>query len=447
MSVTKTIFAFFGSDEMRHPYDTAVAGLGGTIHWFPTLEGLLADKSPSPPLAVFLDLDAIPTPWEPQLEALRAAFPDSDLIGLSETDSAASALRCIRCGFTDYLLKPVSPEEMAWTLRRALQRQVMMRRLEGPRARLVRAFTQISSSTSIWLLRLCALEFLQQTLGAEGGAWLDGEQKLICGVPRKVQTIGVQDLLPRRQGWDHGPKLRQFVAKDGTRKVYLACQDHKLGGVLLWGIPGAAGAKRLSETKLLWEHTQVCLLNLEKFEEVKQRTFIDDLTGLYNSRYLKYALTNAIVRTSQKAKHFAVLFIDVDHFKSINDKHGHLLGSAFLVAIAKAVRNCVRNIDPVFRYGGDEFVVILHDTNKEGAREIAERIRRQIERRVFVVQEQRIQTTVSVGVAVYPDHTMERDTLLRLADSAMYTVKRESRNAVHMAFPEPIAPAEPPDLR
>jgi two-component system, cell cycle response regulator len=244
--------------------------------------------------------------------------------------------------------------------------------------------------------------------------------------------------------WRRRRECEKFISPARTRVRAGVCQ----GGILLWGIGTAAGTKRITEAKMLWEHAQVCLLNLEKFEEVKQRTFIDDLTGLYNSRYLKHALTNAIVRSSQNARHFAVLFIDVDHFKSINDKHGHMVGSAFLVAIAKAVRNCVRNIDPVFRYGGDEFVVILHDTNKEGAREIGERIRRQIERRVFVLQDVKIQTTVSVGIAVYPDHTMERDTLLRLADSAMYSVKRDSRNAVHMAFPDPVPTAKkPPELQ
>ncbi len=449
MTARKSIFAFFSSDEMRHPYDSAVGGLGAQLRWFATLESLLSAQSEPAPVAIIVDLDALPTPWEPHLEALRAAYPESDLIGLSENDSASSALKCIRCGFTDYLLKPVSPEEVAWTLRRAQQRVEVMRRLEGPRARLVRALTQISSSTSVLILRHCTLEFLQQTLRAEGAAWIDGDQKVLCAVPRKANLTGVRDVLPKTPGWNSGPSLRQFVSKSaGTRKIYLASQDPSAGGALIWGIREAAGGNRLSEAKMMWEHSQVCLLNLEKFEEVKQRTFIDDLTGLYNSRYLKHALTNAIVRSSQNARHFAVLFIDVDRFKSINDKHGHLLGSAFLVAIAKAVRNCVRNIDPVFRYGGDEFVVVLHDTNKEGAREIAERIRRQIERRVFVVQNVKIQTTVSVGVAVYPDHTMERDTLLRLADSAMYSVKRESRNAVHMAFPDPApAPDKTPELR
>jgi diguanylate cyclase (GGDEF)-like protein len=111
-----------------------------------------------------------------------------------------------------------------------------------------------------------------------------------------------------------------------------------------------------------------------------------------------------------------------------------LIGSEFLIAIGKTIKNSVRNIDPVFRYGGDEFVVILQDTPLEGATEIAERLRKHIERRLFIIKGQKLQTTVSIGVAVYPEHANEREALLRLADEAMYQAKRRTRNAVSLAF-------------
>ena len=104
------------------------------------------------------------------------------------------------------------------------------------------------------------------------------------------------------------------------------------------------------------------------------------------------------------------------------------------IAIGRTVKNAVRRIDHVFRYGGDEFVVILNETGIDGATEIAERIRKNIERRVFVIKECRIQTTVSIGIATYPDHAADRDTLLRLADEAMYSAKNRTRNAVCLAI-------------
>jgi diguanylate cyclase (GGDEF)-like protein len=168
--------------------------------------------------------------------------------------------------------------------------------------------------------------------------------------------------------------------------------------------------------------------------QFKKQTFLDDLTGLYNSRYLKYAITNSILRCKKPNDKFSVLFIDVDHFKMINDKNGHLVGSEFLVAIGRTIRNAIRNLDPVFRYGGDEFVVLLNDMGTNAAKEIAERIRKNIERRVFVIQGVRLQATVSIGVACFPEHASEKDSLLKLADEAMYSAKKDSRNAVHLAY-------------
>src|SRR5690606_4744196 len=104
-------------------------------------------------------------------------------------------------------------------------------------------------------------------------------------------------------------------------------------------------------------------------------------SGLFNARYLKFCLPRHVEKSRTSGTPFSVLFIDVDHFKSINDSHGHLVGSDFLVAIARTIKHTVRGADPVFRYGGDEFVVILESMAAEGATEIAERIRRHVERR------------------------------------------------------------------
>jgi len=202
---------------------------------------------------------------------------------------------------------------------------------------------------------------------------------------------------------------------------------------MAWDVPEHVSTKRLASTQMLLDHSETCLFNVHKLKELKQQTFIDDLTGLYNARFLKYAVTNAIRNCKDPHQSFSVLFIDVDHFKGINDKYGHLVGSEFLIAIAKTVKNSVRSIDIAFRYGGDEFVVILTGTNTEGAREIAERLRKNIEMRIFAIQGKRLRTTVSIGLATYPKHADEREQLLKLADDAMYEAKRVSRNKVYLA--------------
>jgi len=433
------------TDEMRHPYENALTSLGNKITWFHKLEEVLDGTVTEEPLTLIVDLDCLRQPIEPQIEQLRTLYPNSDLIALSGSDSSQLALQCIRSGFSDFLLKPASPEELGYSLRKSQQRREFIQRLQDPRTEMVRAVTQISSCATPTLARLYGLEFIAKIFGAEGAAWLSSEpnapefSQILCAVPKRVDKAKILKELPAKN-IKRNPKLPLVLksANGKSRKVWLPSEaTNEYGGILAWGISKAVTKQKLESANRILEHAKLCLLNIQKYEEVKHQTFVDDLTGLYNSRYLKYALTNSILRCKDPKQSFSVLFIDVDHFKRINDEHSHLVGSEFLVTIGKTIKNAVRRIDPVFRYGGDEFVVVLNDTGLEGAREIAERIRKNIERRIFVIKEKRIQTTVSIGLATYPEHASERETLLRMADEAMYSAKRETRNAVHLAVPLP----------
>jgi len=107
-----------------------------------------------------------------------------------------------------------------------------------------------------------------------------------------------------------------------------------------------------------------------------------------------------------------------------------------LIAIGRSIKNSVRETDVVFRYGGDEFVVILNEMELEGAKVIAERMRLSVERRVFSIHGMKLKTTISVGIAMYPEHARDQDSLLKLADMAMYSAKELSRNTVHIYTPD-----------
>src|SRR5262249_47215879 len=150
-------------------------------------------------------------------------------------------------------------------------------------------------------------------------------------------------------------------------------------------------------------------------------SYVDDFTGLYNSRYLDVALTSSIETAKTTQEGFAVLFIDVDHFKSVNDRFGHMTGSGLLIALANTLKRLVRRQDQLFRYGGDEFIVILHDLNGYPAKEIAERIRSTIERHRFVIHGNEIKITVSIGVSRFPEHSKSKKNIIELADKAMYS--------------------------
>ena len=172
---------------------------------------------------------------------------------------------------------------------------------------------------------------------------------------------------------------------------------------------------------------------VEKFDQTQNLNFIDDVTGLYNQRYLNTLLDQEIERYKRNNLSFSVLFIDVDHFKNVNDKNGHLVGSQILKEIGHILKKSVRAVDFCFRYGGDEFIIILTATDTEKATMVAERICKTVRETAFVVGGSQVNVTLSIGVACFPEHAQTKEKILQVADEAMYCGKNLSRNIVYLA--------------
>lgn len=170
-----------------------------------------------------------------------------------------------------------------------------------------------------------------------------------------------------------------------------------------------------------------------KLTEAKELAFIDDVTQLFNQRYLKMVLDKEIRRTERSNSNFSALFIDIDHFKSVNDNNGHMVGSQLLCQVSNILRQNIRMIDYGFRYGGDEFILLLVGTSKEAALMVGERIRNQVENTLFVVDGKSVRLTLSIGVASFPEHAKTKEDIIRMADEAMYEGKSKSRNIVSVA--------------
>ncbi|MGZ3650542.1 MAG: GGDEF domain-containing protein [Bdellovibrionota bacterium] len=172
----------------------------------------------------------------------------------------------------------------------------------------------------------------------------------------------------------------------------------------------------------------------ERMEEVatlKGLTFTDDLTGLYNQRYLEVILDRELSLAKRNDVQFSVLFLDMDHFKNVNDTHGHLIGSRLLYEVGQEIKRTLRESDVCFRYGGDEFLIILAHTGLDDAVVVAERIRLQVEKKRFLAREGLdIRLTASIGVASVPDHATTKIQILKAADEALYGVKKAVRNKV-----------------
>jgi diguanylate cyclase (GGDEF)-like protein len=178
----------------------------------------------------------------------------------------------------------------------------------------------------------------------------------------------------------------------------------------------------------------IALENAIRVQHAEALSVTDDLTQLYNSRYLSQVLRRETKRASRSGRPLSLLFIDLDGFKAINDSHGHLYGSRALVEAAAVIRQSARETDVVARFGGDEFALILPDTGSDGAAAVGERIRERIDEFRFLTSNGlNIHLTVSVGVASLPDVAASAEGLIQAADEAMYYVKEHGKNGIFVA--------------
>jgi diguanylate cyclase (GGDEF)-like protein len=157
---------------------------------------------------------------------------------------------------------------------------------------------------------------------------------------------------------------------------------------------------------------------------------MDGLTQIHNKRYLFEALDREIIRGRRHNRDLAILIFDIDHFKRINDVHGHLAGDFVLKEVARIVQSRIRRDEVFARYGGEEFAIILPETALEGATELAERLRKGVADHLFVFQADSIKVTISVGAALLHDADRGASDLIKRSDEKLYMAKNSGRNRV-----------------
>ena len=166
------------------------------------------------------------------------------------------------------------------------------------------------------------------------------------------------------------------------------------------------------------------------YREIQELAIGDSLTGVSSRRHCLDRLNQELERSLKFSYPFSVLMTDIDYFKSYNDRYGHLVGDAILKEVSASIKENVRQIDIVGRYGGEEFCIILAETDKEQALQAAQRIRQAIEAKLIRVYDEYVKVTVSIGLAMFPKHAKDVDNLIECADQALYKAKQEGRNRV-----------------
>ena len=374
------------------------------------------------------------------LQHTRERYPGVEVVVITALDKVDPAVRAIKNGAAEYLVKPVKPE----ALNHAVNRALMTRALLAENAALKRHLSLVEAGqrllTTLDRQRLgeaASSAFLQLSQADGVLLWARSADTVRLEASEGVSAEQLRHLVVRYDA--ELPQLppRPFEAlwPEGRGRVlgFPVGESSRHRGWALLLTRGVANEPVRETAEYLARHLALAWDHVERFARVEDLAYLDDLTRLYNARYLDEAVERELQGTHGP---FSLLFMDLDHFKSVNDTHGHLVGSKLLVEAARVVKSCTRDQDVVARWGGDEYVVLLRETDSGGALKVAERIRRTVEAHAFLAREgYGLGVTVCIGVASHPEHGMDRRTLLDLADRAMYRGKRTSRNVVYVAAP------------
>jgi diguanylate cyclase (GGDEF)-like protein len=219
--------------------------------------------------------------------------------------------------------------------------------------------------------------------------------------------------------------------QQGIRSVVylpLNVTDRIIGSLILASrVPNAYSRRQIKLLEKVALQIAAPVENAQLYARLEEKSRIDELTGLFNRRHFEERLKEEVSRHSRYGDVFSIFMLDLDNFKAYNDTYGHPAGDTLLSQMGKIIRGSVRNIDRAFRYGGDEFVVILPQTTREDAHVVAERVRVQIAK---AMEKKAIAVTCSIGLANYPADGAVSDELIDVADNALYHAKRAGGNQI-----------------
>ncbi|MBI3178807.1 MAG: sensor domain-containing diguanylate cyclase [Deltaproteobacteria bacterium] len=180
--------------------------------------------------------------------------------------------------------------------------------------------------------------------------------------------------------------------------------------------------------RVIADHAAIAIANAQMYERMEKMATTDGLTGLINHRHFQQLFDNVLLRSERYSRRVSLILTDLDHFKSINDTYGHPVGDRVLKRVAEIMLASARRTDVVARYGGEEFAVLMEETGRQGAEQIAERIRRTVAEEVFHCEHGQFRCTLSLGIATFPYDGAGRAALTECADQALYEAKRAGRN-------------------
>ncbi|MGA3050106.1 MAG: EAL domain-containing protein [Terracidiphilus sp.] len=378
---------------------------------------------------VLLDLGCIDAPGIDAVKRVRAAAPGASIVLLTRLEDEALAMRMMEEGVQDYLMKDqIEPHELMRAMRNSVARKILEETLFNEKSRAQITLECIGDAVictdlagNISFLNPVAERMtgwsLREATGrplADSFRIMDASTGEVAADPTaqaiqhgRLAHLPVNCILTRRDG-------HQIFIEDSVAPIHDG-SGLAAGSVLVF--------RDVTATRAL-------------AEQIAHLAEHDSLTGLPNRLLLNDRLNQAIARAGRKLTSLAIIFLDLDNFKHINDSLGHPTGDQLLKSVAERLEGCVRTPDTVSRQGGDEFVLLLQDVQRaEDAAITARRILRVL-REAHLIDGHELQITASIGISVYPDDGLDEATLMKNADTAMYQAKEGGRQNFRFFKPE-----------
>ena len=393
------------------------------------------------------------------IDASRTQLPEGTCLLVMGDDSAGAFERALGAGAYGYVLQPLREVELRQSLRQCIDRIHLYRENQSLKreATLFQMIKNIALAMELdTLLEMIMDAALTLTGGAAGSVLLRDEEtgQLVPGAVR-----GIEDEAPRAPFFNLSPEYLAGLLRGGAA-IQLTPQSPDIRRMRLMeeqvesaliapfvaaglsvGLvtvvrtsPPPFDAGSLRVLARLAEETSAAVTNALSVHKTRELVIKDDLTQAFNRRYFETYLEEELQRSKRYGANMSLIFLDLDNLKEINNRHGHFVGSKVLQEVAYRIILTVRGIDKVIRYGGDEFCVILPETEIEGANRVAERIRQNVAQAPFLTQEGLdLAMTVSIGIAACPTHARTKEELVKKADLAMFKSKAGAKNIVTVA--------------
>jgi two-component system cell cycle response regulator len=385
------------------------------------------------------------------LSRVKQINTEIEVIVVTGYANMESAIYALKNGARDYLVKPISHDEFKHVVKLCMEQRRLLDENQGlkEQIKLFQVSQTIANCLDIDRLHLLIMDAVAKEVGVGRGlGYFKDALKSINlleakGIGREhAENLG--KLIRSRFDWED-EAFSDFVRLqseqlcnddlDVAEAILMPLRNKSglQGVIVLFNDEGAKLPTVVNQGNIhfLLEQSLLAIENADRYSIAKDLLNIDELTGLYNYRYLEIALDREIRRAERFGLNMAVIFLDVDMLKTINDTYGHLVGSRVLKEVGGVLKRSVREVDIIIRYGGDEYTIILVETGKQGAAVVAERIRQTIAEHTYVLGDNlNVRLTASLGFACYPEDTKSKMELLEMADRAMYHGKISGRNTV-----------------